>query len=67
MKPNKEPLPPALEDALASLTLLSRKIFSLKFGSFLLLSLSLSWLALFVSDRVWDTPDWARIALTCSG
>ena len=67
MKPNKEPLPPALKDALASLTLLSRKIFSLKFGSFLLLSLSLSWLALFVSDRVWDTPDWARIALTCSG
>ena len=70
-KPNTVPLtevlPSSLQNALASLANHSRKIFSLKFGSLLLLSLCVSWLALFASDRVWDTPVWARIALSCSG
>ena len=60
-------LPSALENSLAYLTGLSRKIFSLKFGALLILSLSVSWLALFLSDRVWDTPVWARIVFACSG
>ena len=65
--PPPEALPSSLEIALASLATHSRKIFSLKFGSLLLLALSLSWLALFASDRLWDTPVWARMALSCSG
>ena len=38
----------------------------LKFGSLLLLALCVSWLALFASDRLWDTPVWA-VTLSCSG
>jgi hypothetical protein len=60
-------LPSALKNSLAYLTGLSRKIFSLKFGALLILSLSVSWLALFLSDRLWDTPVWARIVFACSG
>ena len=70
-KPNSVPppeaLPSSLENALASLSTHSKKIFSLKFGSLLLLALCVSWLALFASDRLWDTPVWARMALSCSG
>ena len=33
----------------------------------MLLALCVSWLALFASDRLWDTPVWARMALSCSG
>jgi hypothetical protein len=67
MKKINVELPSALEKSLAYLTGLSRKIFSLKFGALLILSLSVSWLALFLSDRVWDTPVWARIVFACSG
>ena len=67
MKKISSELPPKLESSLAFLTALSRKIFSLKFGALLILSLSVSWLALFLSDRVWDTPVWARIVFSCSG
>lgn len=70
-KPNSVPppeaLPSSLENALASLSTHSKKIFSLKFGSLLLLALCVSWLALFASDRLWDTPVWARMTLSCSG
>ena len=67
MKKISSELPPKLESSLAFLTALSRKIFSLKFGALLILSLSVSWLALFLSDRLWDTPVWARIVFSCSG
>ena len=70
-KPNAVPLsevlPSSLQNALSSLTIHSRKIFSLKFGSLLLLALCISWLTLFASDRAWDTPIWARLTLSCSG
>ena len=60
-------LPSSLIESLAFLTNLSRKIFSIKFGSLLLLSLSVSWLALFISDRLWDTPIGVRLLLSLSG
>jgi hypothetical protein len=60
-------LPSSLIESLAFLTALSRKIFSIKFGSLLLLSLSVSWLVLFISDRLWDTPIGVRLLLSCSG
>ncbi|MDC1004406.1 hypothetical protein OAQ34_02160 [Opitutales bacterium] len=60
-------LPSSLIESLAILTTLSRKIFSIKFGSLLLLSLSVSWLVLFISDRLWDTPIGVRLLLSCSG
>lgn len=60
-------LPSSLIESLADLTKLSRKIFSIKFGSLLLVSLCVSWLALFLSDRLWDTPIGVRLFLSCSG
>ena len=60
-------LPSSLTESLADLTKLSRKIFSIKFGSLLLVSLCVSWLALFLSDRLWDTPIGVRLFLSCSG
>jgi hypothetical protein len=60
-------LPLSLVESLAILRTLSRKIFSIKFGSLLLLSLSVSWLVLFISDRLWDTPIGIRLLLSCSG
>ena len=70
-KTNNEPLPEALpsnlQKALSSLSTYSRKIFSLKFGSLLLAALFVSWLAVFVSDRMWNTPVWARLALSFCG
>jgi hypothetical protein len=65
--PLPEVLPSSLQHALSSLASHSRKIFFLKFGSLLLMALCVSWLALFASDRTWDTPVWARLTLSCSG
>jgi hypothetical protein len=70
-KTNDVPLPEALpynlQKALSDLATYSRKIFSLKFGSLLLAALLVSWLAVFASDRLWNTPVWARLALTFCG
>ena len=60
-------LPSSLIESLAYLTNLSRRIFSIRFGSLLLVSLCLSWLVLFISDRLWDTPICVRLLLSCSG
>ena len=60
-------LPSSLIESLAYLTNLSRRIFSIRFGSLLLVSLCLSWLVLFISDRLWDTPIGVRLLLSCSG
>jgi len=62
-----ETLPSSLQKALSFLAGHSKKIFSLKFGSLLLVALCVSWLALFASDRAWDTPVWTRLTLSCSG
>jgi hypothetical protein len=60
-------LPSSLIESLTDLTWLSRKIFSIKFGSLLLVSLCMSWLGLFISDRLWDTPISVRLLVSCSG
>lgn len=60
-------LPSSLIESLTDLTKLSRTIFSIKFGSLVLVSLCISWLGLFISDRFWDTPIGVRLLLSCSG
>ena len=60
-------LPSSLVESLTDLTNLSRRIFSIRFGSLLLVSLCLSWLILFISDRLWDTPIGVRLPLSFSG
>ena len=60
-------LPSSLVESLTDLTNLSRRIFSIRFGSLLLVSLCLSWLILFISDRLWDTPIGVRLLLSFSG
>lgn len=60
-------LPSSLIESLTNLKKLSRKIFSIKFGSLLLVSLCISWLGLFISDRLWDTPIGVRLLVSCSG
>lgn len=60
-------LPSSLIESLTDLTKLSRTIFSIKFGSLVLVSLGISWLGLFISDRFWDTPISVRLLLSCSG
>ena len=60
-------LPSSLIESLVYLTNLSRRIFSIRFGSLLLVSLCLSWLVLFISDRLWDTPIGVRLLLSGTG
>ena len=60
-------LPSSLIESLTNLKKLSRKIFSIKFGSLLLVSLCISWLGLFISDRLWDTPIGVRLLVSGSG
>ncbi len=60
-------LPASLIESLADLTNLSRKIFLIRFGSLLLVSLCLSWLFFFISDRLWNTPIGVQLLLSLSG
>ena len=60
-------LPSSLIESLDDLKNLSRRIFSIKFGSLFLVSLCVSWLILFISDRLWDTPIGVRLLVSCSG
>lgn len=74
-KKNREPdqstrddsLPSSLVESLSDLTNLSRRIFLIQFGSLLLVSLCLSWLVLFISDRLCNTPIGVRLFLSFSG